>query len=867
MSQPVSPTDKSQQSAFPSDKTQRSVIPSEDQLRSWIIEPSFRPKASAESEGLGALLALVEGAERPLPLREVRVRSQIAGPICHSIVEQRFANALDRPMEAIYLFPLPPRAALIDFVLRAGDLELRAECREREAAQAAYEEARRLGQRSALLERERSDLHAIRVANLPPGAEVTVRLELIEELKSIDGRWEWRFPTVIAPRFLPGTPIGQSGAGTLPDSDRVPDGSRLQPPLLLKGGTTLDLEVEIAGPLRNLAAAQHATVVHLPGGAEAGIRIAPEGRAQLDRDFVLRFETAAEDRPRLSAWTDGRYCLALVEPPALDSGPSLPRDAVFVLDRSGSMAGAKMDAAKLALSLALHGLAPGDRFMLLAFDNQLDRFAWGKNQPSTASQSLAASEFELHSDAFVAYDQASLDAADSWVDRIEARGGTEMLPAIQAALGGSTPEGRLRTVLFITDGQAWNEDELVAAVTHRRGRARFFSLGIDSAVNAGLLEGLARAGGGTCELLAPGDDIEAAVARFESRFGSPLVDGIRFDGVEAADPEALTLFAGRPAMAILEGAPARLQMRGSSAEGIFEASAQPQRVDRSLGPLWARRRIDHLEVRLAAHPHEAEGLRAEMLRLALDSGLPSRYTAWVVVDPSAVVAGEPLTVVQPVSLPHGWEDPDRAAHGRRIHGLPSGAIASPPSPSYTMAEADTASEYGDRAELDLYSDLAAEGSEESISILRAIGYPLPTGARKQLRRKQGPVSSSRSEPSASRDPLADLLRKQRADGSFGSGLAGDAELTAAALVALVLAGNSRRSGLRRRAVIKAARWLEGMRGPGLVDLALSLLARADAGEPATVLRAELARGTGAMGARLDALLARLGQPGAGPAMA
>jgi Ca-activated chloride channel family protein len=133
-----------------------------------------------------------------------------------------------------------------------------------------------------------------------------------------------------------------------------------------------------------------------------------------------------------------------------------------------------MVAAKAALTAALHGLMPGDRFRLVAFDDRLEVFRAE----------------------FVDYTDATLSAADAWIAALEARGGTEMLPAIQNALAGATPAGRMRTVLFITDGQAGDEQSLVAAVAHRRGGARFFTLGIDTAVNEALLTRLARVGGG-----------------------------------------------------------------------------------------------------------------------------------------------------------------------------------------------------------------------------------------------------------------------------------------------------------------------------------------------------------------------------------
>jgi len=103
------------------------------------------------------------------------------------------------------------------------------------------------------------------------------------------------------------------------------------------------------------------------------------------------------------------------------------------------MQGAKLDAAKLAMQGALHGLRTGDRFKLLAFDDRID----------------------MISPDFLVYNDRSLANADKWIAKLDARGGTEMLPAIQKSLEGDTPKGRLRTVLFITDGQSNDEYRLL----------------------------------------------------------------------------------------------------------------------------------------------------------------------------------------------------------------------------------------------------------------------------------------------------------------------------------------------------------------------------------------------------------------------
>ncbi|HND33725.1 MAG TPA: VWA domain-containing protein, partial [Myxococcota bacterium] len=361
--------------------------------------------------------------------------------------------------------------------------------------------------------------------------------------------------------------------------------------------------------------------------------LAPSAAATLNQDFILSFSTADEQRAASRAWTDGQYTALFVEAPAVAQMPALPRDAVFVVDISGSMDGGKMEAAKKALVTALHGLLPGDRFRLIAFDDRV----------------------EAMSPDFLTYTNESLVKADAWVARLQPRGGTQMLPAIQAALDGTTPAGRLRTVLFITDGQAGDEDRLAAAVSNRRNGARFFTLGIDTAVNGALMKQLARLGGGTCELCTPTDDIEAVVAKLESRFGSPLLTGITAHGAVAARPEEAILFSGRPLSMLLEGGgPA--QLTGLQAGGSWSETVVPRRVASALGPLWARERIAWLQDRLALRPFEEEAIKPEILRISLQHGVLSRFTAMVAVDRSVQVQGAAIPVVQPVELPAGWSE-------------------------------------------------------------------------------------------------------------------------------------------------------------------------------------------------------------------
>lgn len=792
------------------------------------MTPALAALATPDPRGMGGLVGLVNGREQAFPLQNVKVRATVVGDCCRVEIDQRYANPYDTALEAIHILPLPEDGAVIEMELRAGDIVVRADCRERKEAEATFAAARQAGHRAALLTAERADVHTLRVTNIPPKAEVTVRIVVIERLETTDGRTQWRFPTTIAPRYTPGTAIGHGGPGTTADTDLAPDASRLSPPILLSGGVKLDLEIAVSGIVRTVETSLHVARVTLEDG---GARVAPKGGATVDRDFIVSWTTASPDRTEARAWTDGSYTLVVVEPPSSVLPKPLPRDAVFVIDISGSMDGIKMDAGKRALSGALHGLLPGDRFRIVAFDDRIESF-----RPD-----------------FVAYDDATLAAADAWIGKLDARGGTVMLPAITTALDGNTPEGRVRTVLFITDGQAQDEEQLTAAVANRRGSARFFTLGIDTAVNAALLKRLARVGGGTAELCTPQDDIEEIVTRIEARFGTPLADGVSFQGGELAGANDRVLFAGRPITALLKGSGA-VTVTGRTASGPYSATATPVTTPFALGPLWGRERVSQLEDRLTLRPFEEEALRGEILRIALEHHIASKYTAFVAVETSTVVTGPRTEVVQPALLPHGWNEgfaggpggPPLGGGGISTSRLSMPSAPPPPSmaPSPVMAPSprrarsadadDDAAPRGGGAIRGLVEKLAApfrsqapppppaQAEMDEMSLLRE-----EVGTY-EVAKKGAPASFSPAKAQKAADPGAELARTQSADGSWG----GDVRRTATALLALVLLGNTRHVGLRKRAVLKAAAWLAAYSANPHASVALAALSRVERGDDA-----------------------------------
>src|SRR5689334_9454858 len=167
-----------------------------------------------------------------LPLERLDVQGAIHGLVARTEVTAEFVNTHDTALEATYVFPLPDRAAVTGMTMTADGRTVAAELRERAAARDEYDRAIAAGQRASIAEEERPDVFTMRVGNILPGERVTVELSLVGPLPYDDGAATFRFPLVVAPRYIPGTPLpGPSvGDGYVPDTDAVPDASRITPP-------------------------------------------------------------------------------------------------------------------------------------------------------------------------------------------------------------------------------------------------------------------------------------------------------------------------------------------------------------------------------------------------------------------------------------------------------------------------------------------------------------------------------------------------------------------------------------------------------------------------------------------------------------
>ncbi|RDH87486.1 MAG: marine proteobacterial sortase target protein [endosymbiont of Escarpia spicata] len=586
------------------------------------------------------------------------VEMQISGMLARVKVAQRFSNPSQDWVEGIYQFPLPEDAAVDRLWMRIGERVIEGEIQEKQQARRTYEKAKSEGRKASLLSQQRPNMFTTSVANIGPGESIVIEIEYQQSLGYDQGRFQIRFPLVIAPRYIPGVPIvpeessGFSGTGWAADTDQVPDASRITPsvadPALGRiNPVSFNIHLDAGLPLASLESRYH-PIVHTQddrGRYQIGLK---SKQVPADRDFELTWVPKLGVAPHAALftelWDNEVYGLLMVMPPQGDAVmPTQPREIIFVVDTSGSMHGTSIAQAKAALKIALRRLRPDDRFNIIQF----------------SSYTRA-----LHQHAVDATPRNLRQALD-YVSSLAADGGTEMLPALELALNGRESHDRLRQVIFLTDGSVGNEDELFKLIHRRLGASRLFTIGIGSAPNSFFMSQAAEFGRGSFTYVGDLEEVESRLAALFLKLEQPLLTNIQLqwpDGVEVEGyPNPLPdLYAGEPILLVLKADQLQglLTIKGDRAGESWQRRIQLGGGGDRAGVhlLWARANIAELMAQRNRGRPEPE-IRKAVLEVALKHQLVSRYTSLVAVDKTPVRQLEEMlkTKPMPTNLPHGWK--------------------------------------------------------------------------------------------------------------------------------------------------------------------------------------------------------------------
>ncbi|HUQ55013.1 VIT domain-containing protein [Lentzea sp.] len=642
---------------------------------------------TTEDAGIGAL----KTERGNLPLERLDVRATVTGLVGRTVLTTGFVNTHDTALEATYVFPLPDRAAVTGMKMTAADRTVEAELQERAAARQAYDDAIAAGRRASIVEEERPDVFTMRVGNIPPGERVTVELTLVGPLVFEDGAATFRFPLVVAPRYIPGEPLEgpSAGDGHAADTDAVPDASRITPPVLLPGfPNPVELRIGVEIDPAGLELGEVRSSLHTVETEGTTVTVAPGER--VDRDFVLRLAYSGAGSAAVfvpDEDDDGGTYQVTVLPPDLDT-PVRPRDVVLLLDRSGSMSGWKMVAARRAAARIVDTLTSDDTFSVITFDDRLERPDLGGGLVSGT-------------------DRHRFRAVEH-LAKVQARGGTEMFEPLREGLTllAKANEERDPVLVLVTDGQVGNEDQILRDIAPLINRTRVHAVGIDTAVNAGFLGRLAAAGAGRCELVESEDRLDEAMTHIQRRIGAPLITDVVVSPESGLPKPPSAIYPGVPLVAFgrYRGeVPETVTVRGRTRDGAEwrETLTVRRHTEQAVRAQWARAALRDLEDRYATGDRAVE---QEIVRTSLEYGVLCRFTAFVAVDDRVVSDGEVHRVVQPVEQPAGWEfaapkfaaapmaaapmiaapggfAPGGAAPMGRFRGAPDGFGAPPPPPA------------------------------------------------------------------------------------------------------------------------------------------------------------------------------------------
>jgi Ca-activated chloride channel homolog len=313
--------------------------------------------------GSGNLLAMLPGGKQlgQCPLRHTDVRASVSGYVSRVSVKQTFENSFKEKIEAIYTFPLPENAAVDEMIMRIGDRVIKGTIKKREEAKQIYETAKAQGHVASLLDQERTNIFTQSVANIEPGVKIEIEIKYVETLAYEAGCYTFNFPTVVGPRFIPGsTATGKSGRGRLSDTDAVPDASKITPKVAAEGtraGHDISIAVDInAGvPIRSVNSSLHEVNVKQEGSS-AHVSLVDKNTIP-NKDFVLRWEVAGE---KLQSGylthrdnKSGYFTLMLLPPKKVQTGEISPKEMVFLIDCSGSQSGPPLQKAKETMEYIL----------------------------------------------------------------------------------------------------------------------------------------------------------------------------------------------------------------------------------------------------------------------------------------------------------------------------------------------------------------------------------------------------------------------------------------------------------------------------------------------------------------------------------
>ncbi|HEX6574289.1 MAG TPA: VIT domain-containing protein [Gemmatimonadaceae bacterium] len=547
-----------------------------------------------------------QGGDAAVVKQSSHVRADLSDRVIRYEVTETFVNRGGRLGEADYIFPLPRGAAFQDLKLSIDGQMVAGETMNAAQARGIYEEIVRRQRDPALVEWMGYGMLRARIFPINPGEvkKVVVRFQMVAE----------REGDALRVDYFQGKQNAQP-MFALAANRREADLPRSTFTLTYPAGGLYGIPYSPTHSISSRAAGNRREI-RLEGTASEVTVLIPIRKSTEPSISVLTYAPRNEDG----------FALITMSPPVLSVRPT-PRDVTLVLDVSGSMAGVKIRQARDAGKQVLATLSPSDRFRLIDFSTDVRTFR----------------------DEFVRATAANVDAASRYLESLDASGSTNISGALDAALEGDVPSGRLGLVLFVTDGEPTvgerSPEAIASRVDRKRGARRIFSFGVGADLNAALIERLALEGRGTAQFVRPEESVERAVSVVASRLTNPVVTNLRVhaDGVRLSKrqpAQAADIFSGQDfvMLARYDGSGSvRLRFEGETANGAVSWTSRAEfpsssRENQYIARLWATQRVGYLsaEKRRGGASREID---SEIRELGEKYSIPTEFTSYLVMEP------------------------------------------------------------------------------------------------------------------------------------------------------------------------------------------------------------------------------------------
>ena len=537
----------------------------------------------------------------PLEVTSHHVNVKIDGQVAITSIDQEFYNPNDQRLEGFYMFPVPKGAHIDKFSMEIGGKSVDAELLPADKARRIYEDIVRKVRDPALLEYAGRDLFKVRIFPIEPRSRKPIKISYTELLRSDAGTVSYLYP--LSTEKFSARPIKN---------------------------LSMKIELKSGEPLASIYSPSHKVEIKRDGPNRAVIGYESKDEKP-DTDFQLVYSSDTRDVGlRLITYKpdgDDGYFLLLAAPTVTDETKPAAKDVVFVVDTSGSMAGAKLQQAQKALRFCVENLNADDRFEIVRF--------------STEAEPLFR---EL-----VPADSDHRKRANGFIDDFKPIGGTAIADALQSALKVRPDKSeRPFVVIFLTDGLPTvgtrNPEEIVAN-TKKASGVRIFSFGIGSDVNTQLLDQIAEGTRAFSQYVLANEDLELKVSNFYTRIKEPALTNLKLDlggGVRTAKMYPADLpdlfkgdqlvVAGRYSGAGDVEAKLTGNVGGREQTFTYKLHFDHRKTSDDYVPrLWATRRVGFLLDEIRIHGETAE-LRDETTELARKYGIVTPYTAYLIVE-------------------------------------------------------------------------------------------------------------------------------------------------------------------------------------------------------------------------------------------